>query len=282
MFVRLICLASLLVLSACGNPLQDVERLSDVDVAADAAAADAVASADDTGDAEGFVPRTVREQTGGRGLLELFRRPAGERRQEAGGPEGTAGADEVRVAAEATPRRWGLFGNRQPAARTGPDALDIEPGTTLPFGQIARVCGVDRQRMGTVVDSYPDARARYQIHDPVPNSTAPRTLFITGFADRCPRQITAAVATFGSAASHELFRYAVAPNRPYSGPDTAYEQIKREVCGVTQGQPCGDRIGQLEQQLVFVSAYGAFGQSSGGVEFLLNDGAVVAADRIAE
>ncbi|KPP84248.1 MAG: hypothetical protein HLUCCA08_01920 [Rhodobacteraceae bacterium HLUCCA08] len=244
-------LVALSALSACGNPLGDMNRLSEVDVD-DAAAA--IVAAELSGDAALVDQLTAGEQA-------------------------TAAAATA-AAPDPEPRRGllGLFGGRRDApalaSSDAPAASDTVPmGTALPFGEIARVCDVRRGDLGREVIS----AEGYRVHDTIPAATDPRIFYVTGFKDRCARTFTATVVLESDAATHEFVRYASGIDAPYSAPDEAYEEIKSRICRVRRGQPCGDRIGRLSDRLQFLTLYDSFGGSPDEwVEILLHDGAVAA------
>jgi len=283
-------------LSACGDPLRDVARLSDVNVADGAATATQTASeARNTGG--GLFGRLLNRQPddptnaavqaalaeAGAPLGEdadpiiLDAAPEPERRGLFGGLFGNRTAtqaepeldvteiieeptasDVVAAAvpasalaqAEDTPSpRRGLAGlfrrtpDQPPLPRTGPDATDVSAGTVMPFGQIGRVCGLRANELGTPIDR----AATFRIYDTIPNSTAPRPFYITGFDDNCARTFTGAVVVTGDAETHEFVRYRPSNERiPYSTTDNAYEALKASVCRVGRGQPCGERLARME------------------------------------
>jgi len=151
----------------------------------------------------------------------------------------------------------------------------IPPRTIMAFGDIGPTCGLSRRDLGTEV-----AKASgYTIYDTIPNSTAPRPHYITGFNDGCARQFTAALVLMGDIGTHELVRY----NRtrvelPYSDTDKAYESIKTGFCRTGFGKPCGRRLEQFAKHTTFVTAYERFGAGPIWAEFLLHDGEVLASD----
>jgi hypothetical protein len=193
-----------------------------------------------------------------------------------------AAVPEAVVAEPASPRRdlAGLF-RRSPdraAPRTGPDAQDVEKGTVMPFGAIARVCGLRTNELGTQVD----AASGYRIYDTIPNSTAPRPFYITGFDDNCARTFTGAVVVTGDAQTHEFVRYQGSNERiPYTTVDNAYEALKASVCRVGRGQPCGARTASLDGNTQFLTVYNFFGGTFSAVptkwaQILVHDGRVLA------
>lgn len=182
-------------------------------------------------------------------------------------------------------KRSGLFGGalkRSAPAKVKPGAPDYQqvgPGVTLPFGQLARLCGVSAAKLGKKVSKYPERGRGYTLYDSKPGSTTPRNFFITGFDDGCSRQFTASLALFGPPQMHELLRYGLpAKVQPYSETDAAYETLKRKLCGVSKGKPCGSKISKLGKTTVFVSVYEKFGSNQRWKNLLLHDGTVVASD----
>lgn len=260
------------------DPLEDVERLSDVTVAADA---DAVAiAAPDTGGGGLFS-----------GLMSAF--SGGATGAEAAPSADTTGAatDDISPAGQVTeaagaaqPQPSGFAGllglgarsaapDAAPANRSGPDAQTISFGTQIPFGQLATVCDAPAQP-GTRIASV----SGYTVYDSIPNSTALRPHYITGFADGCARQFTAAMSLMGDVGTHEVVRYNRANNRqPYSATDTAYEAIKASFCRVSHGTPCGARLDALAANTTFLSVYERFGTNGKWFEILLHEGRVLAA-----
>ncbi|MEL6887771.1 MAG: hypothetical protein AAFO86_03595 [Pseudomonadota bacterium] len=198
---------------------------------------------------------------------------------------------EVQLASlEATtpqpPKQRGLFGLRntpaspasRPQRRKGPDAQDVDVGTVLPFGEIARVCDAKARNMGEIVARAARKGRGYVLYDSAPDSPDARTFYVTGFADNCPRQFTASIALFGEPVLHELLRYGLpARDFPYSATDEAYEKLKARVCNVGRTKPCGARISRLENTTTFVSVYENFGENARWNDILLHDGEVLAA-----
>lgn len=303
--LRLIALLSCcLALAACGDPMDKVERLSDVDIPADAprigvlapegapgiltearAAAAAEQGAETTDQ-----PAAERPARGG--LFGLF---SGRRATAAATPEDSttdapaapeaAGTDDgdaavvETAAAQSAPRRGGFLGglfSGGGASRGGSGGeVEVEPGTVLPFGQVARVCGVSRRDLGREVGR----NASFRLHDSDPASTRPHTFYITGFDDNCARQVTGALGMFGDVSMHETLRYgASGAAMPWSATDTAYETVKRQVCGVGRNKPCGARINRMQRDTVFLTVYERFGDGSRWANLLLHDGAVLAHD----
>ena len=156
---------------------------------------------------------------------------------------------------------------------------DVAPGQRLAAGKVGRVCDLAATDLGAVVERSPDRGARYKIHDTAPGTAQARTLYISGFADGCPRQVTGALAMFGSAARYEELRYG-APGKslPKGASDAAYEEVKSTVCGVAKGRPCGKNAGKMDSAVVFVSIYQSFGDNGSWATLLLHDGRVAAAD----
>ncbi len=238
-------LGAMALLSACADPLADIERLSEVAVAPAAGEAAVAPAASETGNAPGFLGR----------LLAGVGRPA------------AAAAPQAPLSDPASDQAAGA----QPGAQ--PDIPAVSPGTLLPYGQVAQACGLDPGALGTVIGQ----AAGFTLHDTAPASTALRTHYITGFADRCARQFSAALALFGDLPTHEMIRYLPGgPSDAYSATDRAYEEIKGQVCGVPAGQPCGARLDLLSREAAFVTVYQTFGTNPDWSEILLHDGQVAA------
>ena len=152
-------------------------------------------------------------------------------------------------------------------------------GTRLPYGQIARVCNVPRRKLGKKIEGYPERRSTYDLYDSDPNASSARTFYLTGFDDGCARQFTAALVIFGSPESYEQIHYGPSGEaQPILDTDKAYERVKRRVCGVRKGKPCGSKMRRLERDTVFVSVYERFGSNPRWKNILLHDGEVVAMD----
>lgn len=166
-----------------------------------------------------------------------------------------------------------VFAPKEAAARTGPDAQDVPVGTQLPFGQIARNCDVSGRELGTKVD----ANAGYTLYDTIPNATAQRTHYITGFKDKCARQFTAATSLMGDIGTHEVVRYLPSNAKlTYSETDNAYETVKSSFCRARRGQPCGPKLDRFAKTTTFITAYERFGSSPSWSNILLHDGQVIA------
>lgn len=174
--------------------------------------------------------------------------------------------------------RRGLFGRTEATQNAGMDLRDVTPGTLLPFGEVARVCDVHPSAVATQVDRAARKGVGYSLYDSAPDSAAPRTFYVTGFNDHCPRQFTASLAIFGAPAFHEQLRYGLpADEYPYSTTDRAYENVKKEVCKVGRNKPCGPRISRLEKTTIFISVYEHFEENARWADMLLHDGALLAA-----
>lgn len=170
-------------------------------------------------------------------------------------------------------KRGGLFSRQKATVLTGPDAKEIAPGTELAFGEIARVCALPKAAMGREVER----AGTYKLYDSAAGSKTARAFYITGFEDGCPRQVTGAMALFGSASSHEAMRYgAPFEGKPYSDTDKAYEAAKKQTCGVSKGKPCGAKLAALEKTTVFLTIYDQFVDARSWHNVLLHEGAVLA------
>jgi len=254
---RAILAIALLWLAACSDPLGDMERLGQVELAEGASAATIAPTAMDQADAPGLLTQAM----------------AGDLSE---GPDVLPAAMATSAAPALRGGLFGRFGSGGSAApRTGPDAAEIVFGTTLPAGQIATVCGVSPATLGTPVGT----SSGYTVYDSAPGSTALRTHYVTGFGDGCVRQVTAALALFGDVGTHEGLRYSAGTaGLPYSTTDTAYEQLKARFCRVAAGTPCGARIDRLAERTAFLSLYSTFGTATEWDDILFSDGAVIAMD----
>ncbi|WP_316293249.1 hypothetical protein [Aestuariicoccus sp. MJ-SS9] len=276
--IAISCLA-MLALTACADPLRDVPRLSDVEIEDGAGEAKALPDSSETAEG-GFFGRLL----GGTAKADET-----EQGRRSAAPDGS-----IKRAAKApqdpAPRSGGVFGglfgggaDPEPEANApepgDPDYGQVGPGVTLPYGKMARLCGVPRRVLGKRVASYPERRGTFKLYDTQPGNTAPHTFFLTGFDDGCARQFTAALAMFGSPVLHEQLRYGLpAKVQPYSTTDAAYEKLKSRICRVGKGKPCGSAMRRLEPQTTFVSVYERFGSNPRWKTVLLHDGAVLATD----
>lgn len=170
-----------------------------------------------------------------------------------------------------------FLGPRKKRERKGPDAQDVTAGTVVPYGTVVRVCDVKSNDLGKRVEKAGVGKG-YSLYDSVPDSTNPRTFYVTGFADGCARQFTAALALFGAPTLHEQLRYGrPASQYPYSTTDKAYELVKSSICGVAKRKPCGSKISRLEKDTVFISTYERFTDNGRWADILIHDGRVLAA-----
>lgn len=265
-----------LVLAGCGDPLSGVPRYSEVPVAEAAGQADAVTPETPRTPATNPPPR--------RGLLGLFGARAAAAKGEAVEPAAEAAevsveVPETEVAEAAAPARRGLFGFLKPERSAPSEESEVAPGGTLPYGEVARVCGLSTGQLGRKVDSYPDRGRGYDLYDSAPGTTSAHSFYLTGFKDNCARQFTAALVIFGSPESYEQIRYGPAgATLPVLETDKAYETIKRKVCGTGKGKPCGSKIRTLSRTTVFVSVYERFGSNPRWKNILLHEGEVAAVD----
>lgn len=169
-----------------------------------------------------------------------------------------------------------LFGFLQSKPKDAPVST-VKPGEVLPFGEVGINCEIRPRAMGEKVDQFPrEGRPVWQLYDSDPSSTEPRSQYITGFADGCARQVTAALTMFGAAGLHEVLRYSDHSERDWSQADKTYERIKRQACGVGRGEYCpAGSLDTLERQVAFVSVYPYFGAEENWLELLLHDGQVM-------
>ena len=240
-----------LALAACGDPLRDIERLSDIELA-DTQSISALPSEEE-----------LARETGV--LTDLL----------------ASRPDPVETPRDAAPERRGsLLGwlTRGAAVADNPAVEDLPAGAAPAFGQVSSACHMRGQPLGQKVETSNTRGQTYKIYDSAPGSTAPRPFYITGFADNCPRQITAALALFGDVAMHEQLRYGQPSEQyPYSETDQAYETIKSRICRVGAGKPCGKRLETLARDTVFISVYERFTDNGRWADILLHDGEVMAA-----
>ncbi|WP_224825313.1 hypothetical protein [Cognatishimia sp. MH4019] len=302
-------------LLACGPALEDLPNINDVEVDPETASVEAVSTEEPLSEggllstimepeAEGesavaTAPTTaqgpfgfLRRLRGGPSDPEMAEAPTDETVQTVeatpANPEDTEIA-AVEPAAEAAPGRGlgGLFRAALPQTpNAAPDAAaadaipEVPRGTLLPYGTLARVCGLRGADLGTEVARYPERGRGYRLYDTNPSSTGLRTHFVTGFKDNCARQFTAALAIFGETETHEAVRYDRS-NRDlaFTETDTAYEKLKSRVCRVGRETPCSDRRrAALDKNTVFVSVYERFLGNPRWADMLLHDGQVLAKD----
>ena len=170
----------------------------------------------------------------------------------------------------------GLAGCGGGLPRLGGGGGGAGPELTLLPGGVGIACDANRRDLGREVARFPaEGRAAWAIHDTAPDSTAPRLQYITGFSDGCPRAVEAALVVFGAPRVYEALRYDPGTAQPETSVDTAYEAIKRRVCGVAARAFCPpDRIDRLEARTAFVTVYPTFGGGPGAT-LLLDSGDLV-------
>lgn len=190
--------------------------------------------------------------------------------------------EEVAIAmvapAEATsPRRErkGLFGPRRAKAS---EFAQMDPGVVLPFGQIGLACRIRGGALGKEVDRFPERGKGYRLFDTNPSMTGPRTHYITGFKDGCPRQFTASLALLESPVLHEqLLSVKSSQGQHSTDADTAFQKIRAQVCQIGRCKACPEkRIAKMEKSMAFVTTYERFGGNARWTEILLHNGKVVA------
>lgn len=243
---RAVYLTFCLLVVACSDPLDQIPRLSDQDLA-DEPPQVGLVQMPDVATGDGFLARLLNGNATSKA---------------------TTGAtadksDESRKAAQPT--------------STATATSEIAPGTVLPYGQVARICGLAPRAMGKRVQQYPEKRPVYALYDSAPGETGPHSFYVTGFGDGCAQQFTASLVMFGSAGLHEQLRYGLpAKVQPYSDADMAYEKVKSKVCRVGRKAPCGASLSKLEKDTVFLSIYKNFGGNTEWPEMLLHGRKMVA------
>lgn len=303
---------SVLLLSGClGTP--ELPLLSDVELAEDAPETGLVApdvNAPETALQElqsvEDMPVVAQPEKPRRGLAALF----GRREKPAPAEEMASGADDaeaVEVDSEAAiataggaaappvegeenvviasiepqkaaaPRRErkGLFGPRRAKLDQLPQT---EAGVMLPYGEIGLACGIRGAALGKEVDRFPERGKGYRLFDTKPSTTGPRTHYITGFKDGCPRQFTASLALLESPVLHEQL-LAVGNNQEAHSTeaDIAFERIRAKVCRIGRGKACPDkRIDEMEKSMAFVTTYERFGGNAKWTEILVHNGSIAA------
>lgn len=308
--------AVLLGLSACGDPLSGVDRLSDVDVVQTDPSAAALPDAKEIA-REGFFGTSAAQ---------------GDPSQQTAAPEATspekrrggflggliqraATADPAAAVAADVAQAQSQDGTLAPQASEVPAEAPTElaalppPNDTAPKrGRLGLLRGGPPKK--DAVRKGPDARdvayggtlafgeiarvceARnksmgkkvdgqgrrgFTLYDSNPGIRDKRTFYVTGFDDGCPRQFTAANALFGAPSFYEQIRFGPAGKHlPYAATDKAYDKVKKTICRVGKKKPCGNKIATLDKGTAFVSAY-EFNEHNGKwKEFLVHDGAVLA------
>ncbi len=182
---------------------------------------------------------------------------------------------DTAILSDAKPKRGlgRLLGNILP--ETKPLADPIGP---QPLGELVTACDTPKRQYGKKIAGRDDL-AGFILYDSDPTTTEPRDFFLTGFDDGCARRFTAAVALLGDLNLHETMRYALpASVLPYSKTDTAYETVKRKICAVPKGKPCGDKFNSLEKSTAMLTVYETFGGTGEWAEILIHKGKVLAAD----
>ncbi len=188
-------------------------------------------------------------------------------------------ADEEKAATAPEPEarrpRKGLFGPRRTKASQFPQT---DPDVMLPFGQIGSACGVRGKALGKEVDSIGRRGKGYKLYDTKPTQTGPRTHFLTGFKDGCPRQFTASLALLESPVLHEQLLSAVGDKAQHStSADIAFQKIRAQVCRIGRGKACPEKhVEKMEQSMTFVTTYERFGGAARWTKILLHNGKVEA------
>ena len=288
-------LARPLALGACADPLLGLDRLSEVSLPEDANAAALAPPSAEQSAAPGFLSRVLDRTLGqGPGLLPASVDSSGE----AGTPE--PGPDDDNAAADGTdapldledappedevagvPARRGFVAFLSRLAPSPASARNATPGEAgdlagssldLAQDEVAVVCSISARSLGTVVGQ----ASGYTIHDSNTASVVPRPHYVTGFSDGCARRFRAALILFGDVGTHEVIRYSEGTeDLPFTATDTAYEDIKRRVCGVGRGQPCGAALDRLAVTTTFLTVYETFGTNAEWAKVLLSGGELIA------
>ncbi|OUD10288.1 hypothetical protein BVC71_01895 [Marivivens niveibacter] len=151
----------------------------------------------------------------------------------------------------------------------------VDQGVFLEYGDVAAVCGLSNRDLGQKVET----KSGYTLYDAGGDPASPRTHYLTGFADGCARQFTAAMVIFADVGTHEFVRYQSATaNDDYTETDKAYEVIKARFCRAGHGDPCGAKLDALAGRTTFLTLYERFGTNPHWINILLSDGVVSAVD----
>lgn len=179
-------------------------------------------------------------------------------------------------------RMWGALRGAEAGAALPEDA--VVWGTRPKFGVVAPVCHYSKKDLGTLVGQYPDKRPQYRLYDSDTTAERARAFYITGFADGCLRQVTAAQVVFGTVQMHEQLRYGLPSDLyPYTGTDKAYEGLKRRICKVARKTPCaGPQKDVLMKTAVFLSVYNAGFDGGDWASLLIHDGRLLASHVVAQ
>ncbi len=155
-----------------------------------------------------------------------------------------------------------------------PDYRKVSFGTTLPFGEIARLCDTPARKLGNKID----AAGGFALIDSKAGATMSRSLYLDGFSDGCVRQFTGALAVLSDPSTHESMHYGPAGATLSATSVTgAYERVKSRICRVAKGKPCGRSISRLDKNTTFVTVYQQFGGGT-WVTMLVHDGKLVAVE----
>ncbi|WP_116133810.1 hypothetical protein [Tropicimonas sp. IMCC34043] len=166
-----------------------------------------------------------------------------------------------------------LFRKRAPAVSGQAAGDETGGGVEDEGGPVVKVCGVKGRSLGRKVA---DAPGGWSLHDPAPGAMSVRAFAITGFKDRCARQITGAVAVFGSSELYEVLHFGTLGRRHREDPvAVAYAKLRAGACGTATGR-CPPR-GQaaLSRNVVFVTIYPSAG-SIEHIDLLLSRGRLLA------
>lgn len=319
-------ISAIVMLSACGDPLAGLQRISDVDLAETDPAAQALPSAEEIA-REGFFGTSAAESPQGlsddaaqsvavkpepqSGIWGLLRRaiptpteaeseqalaaPVSEATDTAttadvdaavqlaslSGDPMPAPVQETRVGTKKergkkTGFLSGLLASREPA-KDETALPEVDYDAVVPFGVIARSCAARGQALGRKVETA--GTSGYRLYDSNPRATGPRTYYITGFDDGCPRKLTASNVLLGAPSFYEQLHYGpTGRDLDFGATDQAYEKVKSRVCGVRKGKPCGNSMKKLERSTFFVNSYPRANDNNSWSEMLVHDGKVMATE----
>lgn len=184
-------------------------------------------------------------------------------------------APPIAVVSEPKPARKGWFGPRRPKSS---QLAQVTTGAMLAFGQIGLACGLRTGELGEEVDRFPERGKGYRLYDSNPSTTQPRTHYVTGFKDGCPRQFTASLALLESPLLHEkLLAVEGSQSQHSTTADKVFQKIRAQVCRTGRGKACPEnRVDAMEKTMAFITTYERFGGNASWTEILMYDGVIAA------